>query len=296
MANLGLEAAARLNRKALFGGGGTRSGPLSTTWDISGNGKLRCLTPCKTELRFNQPLDDYIVGLAPDRTPQYIDLSTRCRKCANCLRLRGIHWSTRMTLECELAARTWFGTITLAPAYHDLIMWRAIRRNGFGGAGWDRLSNDERFAERHKEISRELTKAVKRLRQYSRGPLRLVIVCEAHQSGLPHYHALVHETRLGAGVHERELRRAFPMGFSQWKLVEHGGKAAGYVSKYLKKSLLARVRASSDYGSLDRVATDAPWKSDPSNALNVPSQTKSDVPQQAVTTPPNGGRVMLIRL
>lgn len=263
---LGLATAERINRVALFGGGGKRIGPLSTRWDISGNGKLKCLTPAKTELRFDQPLDDYIVGLPPGRVRQYIDMSMRCRLCANCLKLRGLEWIDRCKVELSRAPRSWFGTMTLSPALHDRMMWKANKRLLRGGTSWDRLTMDERFAERHKEISVELTKSIKRLREVARGPLRLVVVCEKHASGLPHYHALVHETTLG-GVHERELRHAWPLGFSQWKLVEHDVRAAWYVSKYLMKSSLARVRASKDYGSLERSESDASQRATQANPL-----------------------------
>ena len=70
----GLEEALKTNAKALRGGG-KRTGALSTAWDLSGNGKLKCLEPVPSTNKYSQPLDDWVVGHAPGRPNQYIDLA-----------------------------------------------------------------------------------------------------------------------------------------------------------------------------------------------------------------------------
>ena len=70
-------------------------------------------------------------------------------------------------------------------------------------------------------------------------------VVEAHKSGLPHVHLLVHDK---GDTTYRRLTDTWPLGFAHAKLVE-GTAASRYVAKYLAKSALARVRASQGYGS-----------------------------------------------
>ena len=52
---------------------------------------------------------------------------------------------------------------------------------------------------------------------------------------------------------KRILEDAWKLGFTSFKLVEPASSTASYVTKYLTKSALARVRASVHYGTgLDR--------------------------------------------
>jgi hypothetical protein len=80
--------------------------------------------------------------------------------------------------------------------------------------------------------------------------MRFLLVAEAHKTGLPHYHALIHEVDPERPVRSRILRQQWTLGFSQCKLVAQGDetKSASYVAKYLAKSAAARVRASQGYG------------------------------------------------
>jgi len=65
-------------------------------------------------------------------------------------------------------------------------------------------------------------------------------------------HVLVHEA-LGK-VTKRELEASWRSGFSHWRLVPVGDtRAAAYVTKYLTKSALTRVRASQRYGRPDGI-------------------------------------------
>jgi hypothetical protein len=72
-------------------------------------------------------------------------------------------------------------------------------------------------------------------------------VLEAHKSGLPHYHALIHEYGDCLLRKKRMLEPQWTFGYSNHRLVnEHG--VTGYVTKYLSKASNARVRASRAYG------------------------------------------------
>lgn len=125
---------------------------------------------------------------------------------------------------------------------------RAEARLAKRGVRWAELSPAEQFQARHQEISRDLTTWLKRVRKQSGARLRYLLVAEAHKSGLPHYHALIHERRFSVPVTERVLRHQWNLGFSKFQLVE-GSEAAWYVAKYLAKDARARVRASVRYGN-----------------------------------------------
>ena len=119
---------------------------------------------------------------------------------------------------------------------------------------FDLLSISQQFQARHQAIGPELTLFLKRVRKESAAKLRYCLVAEAHKSGLPHYHLVVHETG-GQPVRHKTLQGQWKLGFSNWKLVDinDSGKTAAYVAKYLSKSALARVRASKHYGQLGRI-------------------------------------------
>lgn len=158
-------------------------------------------------------------------------LRVRCRKCANCYRDRAWHWRNRMSLECALAPRTWFFTGTFA---HP--RWTT-----------------------EKVASKTLTDFLKRLRYYASDKIRYIAIFERHKSGVPHVHALLHETLRGS-MTERSIRKAWSAGYDSASLVD-GPQAIGYVSKYLFKGATAvcRVRASVRYGmEHDRVSISDP--------------------------------------
>lgn len=146
--------------------------------------------------------------------------------------------------------RTWFVTLTLRPEAHFKMASQARLRLAAQGDDFDRLDEAKQFAERHTEISREITLWLKRIRKESGVQLRYFLVAEAHKSGLPHYHAMVHEPEAGREVRARTLSRQWTLGFSQCKLVAEGQekRTASYVAKYLSKDAISRVRASQGYG------------------------------------------------
>lgn len=177
-----------------------------------------------------------------------IEITTRCRTCSNCTKVRANLWRYRAKAEWQCAARTWLGTLTLRPDQQFHALASARRKVGSQGIDFDALSQAEQFGLRYNEISPELTKMLKRIREKTKAPLRYMCVVEAHKSGDPHLHILLHEVRADRPVRYSELASEWKLGFSKWKLVTDRNGAA-YVSKYLTKSLLrARVRASQKYG------------------------------------------------
>lgn len=179
--------------------------------------------------------------------PCTVELTTKCRRCPPCLKARSQEWTYRAKRELAAAARTWFGTMTLRPEEHYLAScrWEVARV----GRSWRELSASEQFAAEQEIVGIEITKWLKRVRKESGAPLRYLLVAEAHKSGLPHYHVLVHEVSPQLQVGERVLRRQWKLGHSKFNLVE-GGASARYVAKYLAKAHDARVRASVRYGKI----------------------------------------------
>jgi hypothetical protein len=112
---------------------------------------------------------------------------------------------------------------------------------------FDALDENDRYRQLHSEISKEITRFIKRVRKSSRAEIRVLCVAEAHKDGFPHYHILIHQMGDVPVLH-RTLKTGWSWGFNQYKLVEDG-RAASYVTKYLSKDVLARVRASLGYGT-----------------------------------------------
>lgn len=204
-----------------------------------------CLDPITIEYAgTGQVAEGGLVNLRHHR--MFVDTIVRCRSCTNCLKYRAWDWRTRAQSEVEGSQRTWFGTLTLSPESHFRMQALACQRwKGFISA-----SEDKQFSARHVAISSEITRWLKRVRKASGASLRYIIVAERHKSGLPHYHALVHETPGSRPVTYRHLADKWAFGFCKWNLV-HDPKAANYVCKYLSKDASARVRASIGYGKLD---------------------------------------------
>lgn len=124
---------------------------------------------------------------------------------------------------------------------------RARQRLWSGGTDFDALSPHEQFMERMTEIGREVTLYLKRVRKESGARVRYLLVAEAHKTGLPHLHILVHEASPDKPVRHKTLEGQWKLGFTRFKLA-HDVKTASYVCKYISKALLARVRASLRYG------------------------------------------------
>jgi len=268
--------------KALQSGGET-TGAVSTAWDLAG----KCQNPIGRTLE-GRPFrastinkvfvsdDGWGVLNGPQRvtygpqTPYHVDLTVKCRRCPQCLKERAYEWRCRMAEEIRLSSRTWHCTFTLSPHGHEIMANRARvichhrRREDF-----EQMSESEQFIARNRMIQAEFTLMLKRMRRGIAGvsgrrnkglvrnrtmhrmKFRYVLVLEKHKSGLPHYHMLIHEFR--DNIRYAQLKGLWCFGFSSFKLVDEGEKAAFYVAKYLGKSNLARVRASIDYGKPPRL-------------------------------------------
>lgn len=241
--------------------GGRKDGALTVDWDISGD----CQAPVGRELwahdadshpiNRNRPVDPQTGRkLRPtedrvrtEKAPIRVTLTVRCRKCDPCRNQRRKLWASRARNEIRQSARTWFGTLTLRPNSQYIALCQARARAAKKGIDFDALSFGEQFVRRHEMISPWITKYLKRLRKNSGYKFRFMLVAEAHKSGLPHYHILIHEEVPGDELKYDLLRKQWPHGFSEFKLVKDV-KTANYISKYLSKSTAARVRASVRYG------------------------------------------------
>lgn len=176
-----------------------------------------------------------------------VEMHVRCRTCETCRKVRSRMWYARAMTETIASARTWFGTITLRPQANHESLSRARRQCTRRGVVWEELTPDEQFAELHKQNGLHLQLWLKRVRKESGAPLRFLLVCEAHKSGLPHYHCLLHETDAMRPVRHKTLSDQWKLGFTNFKLCVDP-RQAGYLCKYLSKSAAARVRASARYG------------------------------------------------
>lgn len=146
------------------------------------------------------PVYMYMAGL-PDPTldklgvPQLGRVSThlyaRCRKCEMCLRYRGRVWMARAIAETAAARRTWFGTLTLHPDRATQARYAADR--ALQDAISDRGDPLNHFKAQCAFINPEITRWLKRVRKNSGASVRYMLVAERHKSGVPHWHALIHE-------------------------------------------------------------------------------------------------------
>lgn len=109
------------------------------------------------------------------------------------------------------------------------------------------LTSEDAFEMQANEVAKEITLFLKRVRkQVGVGQLRYLLVREKHKSGLPHYHALIHESG-ETPIRYKVLEDNWTLGFSKFKLLDDE-RTATYVTKYLGKSNDGRVRASLRYG------------------------------------------------
>lgn len=241
----------------------TRSGAIRhsltlMSWEVSGD----CTAPVQRDLRARA-----IKGTLEQRPSLELQMIVRCRKCDNCRQIRRKVWTARARAEIQSASRTWFGTLTLRSEEHYRFLAMARRKADHRIDNFDALPYWEQFDLRHRAIGPELTKYLKRVRETSGAPLRYLLVAEAHKSGAPHYHLLVHELDPERQVKHRQLSEQWGLGFSQWKLVTDT-RSATYLCKYLSKSNAARVRASLRYGRNDDASQDMPMALPAFNRLN----------------------------
>lgn len=184
--------------------------------------------------------------------PLPLTIDGRCRQCAACLQHRRQLWTARAVDEIAASSRTWFGTLTVRPEERVRLAYLAERtRLRAGGELLSSLDSSERFRVLADALGSEVTRWLKRVRSAAKQPLRYLLVAEAHKSGDPHMHILVHEP--AGPIAKRTLEDQWRIGFSHWRLVGQEPGAATYVCKYLAKDALTRVRASQHYGQTQLV-------------------------------------------
>lgn len=226
--------------------------PSTAMWDMAGD----CERPQRVEL-WGEPLlppgyGGYLVAKGSDK-PTGLTLGVRCRLCRKCLLYRRRVWTNRSKTEWLDAsvrgARTWLGTLTWSLDQHHLHLARVRQRMAGRHIDYDALSPRERFARICDHHGADVTRWLKRVRKRSGCSYRYLVVAEAHKSGWPHYHVLVHEYGPDSAITERELRLTWQEyhGWAKFNLVLTS-EGATYAAKYLSKSALARVRASRRYG------------------------------------------------
>lgn len=218
-------------------------------WSVSAN----CSKPVTVEFQTRPELrKETTQVITSGRDVFAITMETRCRQCENCLKARAAMWRYKAKAEWHNAKRSWLGTLTFSPERQFMALTRARQHLDAQGVDFEKLTIEEQFLLRHRETGREVTLFLKRLRKQGH-KFRYVLVVEAHVSGLPHYHLVLHE--LGEPIRHKALKESWSSGFSDFKLIETP-EGATYAVKYLTKSKMARVRASLGYGSPDITSSD----------------------------------------
>lgn len=270
-------------------GGADRQSVATMEWDVAGAGSFACEAPVFVEYAGADPVHySYQLDRGSYRTgARFLNLQTRCRKCASCLRAKCAMWRIRALHEMSIADRTWFGTLTVRPEQMKEYQLQAAERLKQGGTIFHKLPQGERFQEVVKQITPTITRWLKRVRKESMetsrqrerirdgcnkpasrncachpasnysGGMRYLLVVEEHTGGgemhgSPHFHLLLHEASETLKIRKAMLERQWLDGISHFRLVgadsRDGSKAANYVTKYLTKSILSRARASQWYG------------------------------------------------
>ena len=263
------EQVANLYVRAMRAGAVPHS-PGAIRWNIAG----RCQAP-QTVILTGRPSEGVrdtrrsrvsrYVSLIPGltKTTVTVELETRCRRCVWCLRRRAKRWRAAALTEIDQASgRSWFGTLTFSPDWRFRVVAKASRSAAAKGEDLERLEPEARFKYVANASGELVTKWLKRVRKESGAKLRYLLVVEAHKSGDPHFHVLIHESEIGQPVRELTLRTQWSHGFSKFNLVRDRA-AAGYATKYLSKSLMARVRASVRYGKPRPIGIVAKQRVDP---------------------------------
>lgn len=251
----------RLRSLAIDHGAYQRTGLTSGVWDLAPT----CERPVAVQFDGAPAKLRGSSYVRAGGVPLGITLQTKCRRCADCLRRRRNLWAFRAQEEIKAACRTWFATFTFAPHWHAVMRMRASKRLAERGTDLEVLSGADAGAEVAAEYRRELTLYFKRVRKQSGAQLRYILVQEQHKSGLPHFHALLHEANPDKPVRHATLTAQWKLGYTKFKLCE-GLQTAWYVAKYLAKAVDNRVRASLRYGH----DTDALKHSERKHRVNTP--------------------------
>jgi len=188
--------------------------------------------------------------------------AVQCRRCDNCRRRKRRMWALRARREINAATRTWFGTLTLRPEEHHRLLGEARMAEAAQGIDFDALPEAERFRLLAGAEGKLLTDFLKRVRKETSASPRYLLVTEQHKTGLPHWHILLSEQSVSLPIRKTVLERQWIAGFSHWRLInaadpDDQSKRISYVTKYVAKSSLCRVRASKEYGEVDRLTVES---------------------------------------
>lgn len=184
----------------------------------------------------------------------WVEMFVRCRKCERCKRVKSWEWSDRAMAETASSAFTLFATMTLSPEAHLRCVYAASQWARLRGKDFAKLPQPVQFQLRASEVGKLLTGYQKVVRKHSTVRYRFLWVCEAHKSGDPHLHGLVHavDPPLGYDAYTtyEVFKRTWTSGWSDFCGVDKSSpKECRYVCKYLsKENSFARVRASLRYG------------------------------------------------
>lgn len=184
--------------------------------------------PVARHLRCTSPVRVYWPALC-------VWLNARCRRCSGCMKTRQWSWVSKAAHEQAFATKTWFVTLTFGPNRRRAIMSAA-------SALGDDQDTDQRLV---RASGVYVAKYIRSLRKKGL-ECRYLFVPELHRDGFPHWHGLVHD--LKDTLTWATLSTGWSAGFSVCKIVRDA-KALRYVTKYLSKDRLGRVRASINYGS-----------------------------------------------
>lgn len=177
----------------------------------------------------------------------WITITVRCRRCAECLKQRAAKWRTAAMTELERSSRSWFCTFTLNPHEQFMLTCKSAIAEQKRSVDFHTLEGPDAFRSRVRTFGPDIGRFFKRVRKNSGAKIRYLWVAEAHKTGLPHFHALLHECDPARPLRKAVIKDAWGYGFSDVKLVNDQAPA-WYVCKYLTKYASARVRASLHYG------------------------------------------------
>lgn len=147
-------------------------------------------------------------------------------------------------------------TFTLDESERTKLVYRTRARLTKAGSDLDRMSANDQYLEKGREILAEGTKYLKRLRIGLRKKgdqvlsFRYLLVLEPHEDGRGHLHALIHELALQPITYDR-LKAHWHLGFTKFNLVKTEVRSR-YVAKYVGKYEVQRVRASFHYGTVEK--------------------------------------------
>lgn len=225
-------------------------------WLICGRGRDQCIKPVMVVLNSGEG----------EATPagSAIEMHVRCRKCEPCMKAKSAFWKLRAMAEIGRSARTWFVTLTWSPEARlrvDYAADRSMRRHGEKGSPDPATVFRHRLKAAQPAVTLWLQRLRKGLCTEGESPVsfRYLLVWEVHKDGFPHAHLLLHE-QPGQTLTKRRVQREWKDGFSNCRLVvsqdpEDIHRSAAYVCKYIAKSMLSRVRASTAYGGAAAISS-----------------------------------------